>query len=209
MVDLGKLGWPVVRLRLTSGIALDTLSHPPASSTKESLKMKSMPAALLATLLLGLALTIPQTAAAAESKVTVFGQENEVRAIFKTAKCTKGKKRGGKVSFYIDSVSTNGSYELTATIFQSFTGFHQYDLTLDPNPTAYLRFSEKGEYQSGGYSNEFVPSFPVPGFGAIKFSPDGKRVGLGFGPAMWNRDASDAVVLAGAVECRYPKKKKG
>jgi hypothetical protein len=170
--------------------------------------MRSKLPILVATVALALALAIPPLAAAAGSKVTVFGQESEVRAIFKTGKCSKGKKQAGKgATFYIDSVSTNGKYELTATIFQSFTGFHKYDLVLDPNPTAYLRFSEKGEYASGGYSNEFVPPYPVPGFGQINFSSNGKQVGLGFGPAMWNRDASDAVVLAGGLECRYPKKK--
>jgi hypothetical protein len=169
--------------------------------------MKSKPPVLIAALLLTLALLVPATATAAVPGVTVIGEEDITLAVFKKATCKRG--RATKGTFYIDATSTNGKYELLAAFAGGFSGFHQYDLTLDPNANPYLRFSEKGEFSSGGYSNEFVPPYPVPGFGAIKFSPDGKRVSLGFGPAMWNRDASKAVVLAGGLECRYPKRKKG
>ncbi|MGE5407394.1 MAG: hypothetical protein ACM3NV_02165 [Syntrophothermus sp.] len=163
----------------------------------------------IAALLLVLALLAPAAALGAGPRVTVFGQEDQIVAIFKSAKCKKTKPRAGRASsWYAEAVSTNGGYELSADIFRSFTGFHKYDLALETNPSAYLRFSVKGEFQSGGYSNEFVPPFPVPGAGQIRFSPNGRRVGLGFGPAMWNRDASDAVVLAGAIECHYPAKRR-
>jgi hypothetical protein len=156
---------------------------------------------------LALTLTAP-AALAAQPKVTVLGEDDAVLAIFKTAKCKKGRTTKAGTNFFADAVSTNGRYELTVDIFLGFTGFHKYDLTLDPEANPVLRFSEKGEYQSGGYSNEFVPPFPVPGFGQIKFSSNGKRMGVGFGPAMWSRDASSAVVVAGGLECRYAKKKR-
>lgn len=146
--------------------------------------------------------------AAAGPKVTVLGQEDQLLAVFKTAKCKKGKKYATGSNFFADATSTNGRYELTVSIYRGFTGFHRYDLTLDPNANPTLRFSEVGEYASGGYSNEFVPPFPVPGFGQVNFSPGGKRMGVGFGPAMWSRDASDAVVVAGGLECRYAKRPK-
>ena len=165
------------------------------------------PIAILAALL---ALTLLATPAlAAQPKVTVLGEEETLLATFKTAKCRKGKKASSGSNFFLDAISTDGKYELTASFYGgTFTGFHKYDLQLDPDASPTLRFSEKGEYRSGGYSNEFVPPYPVPGFGQINFSRDGKRVGLGFGPAMWNRDASSAVVLAGGLECRYPKKRR-
>jgi hypothetical protein len=160
-------------------------------------------------LLIGLALLLPATALGASAPgVTVIGQENQVLATFKTAKCKKGKPRKTGASFYAEAVSTDGQYELAVDIFFVFTGFHKYDLTLDPTPASVLRFSTKGDFASGGYSNEFVPPYSVPGFGQINFTPNGKRMGVGFGPAMWNRDASDAVVLAGGLECRFPKKAK-
>jgi hypothetical protein len=167
------------------------------------------PTVCIAAILFLLAFLVPSGALAAGSPgVRVIGNENEVLAIFKTAKCTKGKPRKGGVSFYADATSTNGEYELLAAIVLGFTGFHEYDLTLSPDANPYLRFSRVGDFASGGYSNEFVPPYPVPGFGQINFSKDGRRMGVGFGPAMWSRDFSDAVVLAGGLECRYPRKKR-
>jgi hypothetical protein len=163
-------------------------------------KMKLGVAGLMA----ALALLVPCAAAAATPAVTVIGDNDQVLAEFTTAKCLKGTTRKG--SFFAKATSTNGKYELAVEILFAFTGFHKYDLSLEPDPTPYVRFSVKGD--SSGYSNEFVPPFPVPGFGQIRFSPKGKRMGVGFGPAMWNRDASDAVVLAGALECRYKPKRR-
>jgi hypothetical protein len=168
------------------------------------------PIVAVACVLLTLAFSAPASALAAGSSsgVTVIGQDNEVLAIFKTAKCTRGKPNKSGINFYADATSTNGEYELLAAFVRDFAGFHSYDLVLSTEANPYLRFSRVGEYASGGYSNEFVPPFPVPGFGQIKFSPNGKRMGIGFGPAMWSRDFSSAVVLAGGLECRYAKKKR-
>lgn len=158
----------------------------------------------MAGLMVSLALLVPSAAAAATPKVTVIGANDQILAEFTTAKCLKGKTPKG--SFFAKAISTNGQYELAVDILFAFTGFHKYELSLEPEPSYYLRFSVKGD--ESGYSNEFVPPFPVPGFGQIDFSSNGKRMGVGFGPAMWNRDASDAVVLAGALKCQYKKKRR-
>ncbi len=154
--------------------------------------------------IVALALAAPSSAIAAAPGVTVLGAENQELAKFTTAKCLKGTTRKG--SFFAKATSTNGQYELDVEILFAFTGFHKYDLNLEPEANPYLRFGVRGD--ESGYSNEFVPPFPVPGFGQINFSRKGKRMGVGFGPALWNRDASDAVVLAGGLECRYKKKKR-
>ena len=132
--------------------------------------------------------------------VTVIGEENAVLAHFKSAKCKKGKH-----FFHAESFSTDGKYELDAFI-HGFSGFHEYDLELGSTDKT-LVFQSK---QAGTpvYSNEFQPPFPVPGSGKVTFSSNGKRMGMGFGPAMWSDDSSTGVVLAGAVECHYPKKKR-
>jgi hypothetical protein len=158
----------------------------------------------LAGLLAMLALMVPSGAAASVPAVTVFGSNDQMLAKFTTAKCRKGTTRKG--SFFAKAISTNGQYEIDVAIYFAFTGLHEYDLALEPEANPYLRFSVEGD--ESGYSNEFVPPFPVPGFGQIRFSPNGKRMGIGFGPAMWNRDASDSVVLAGGLKCRYPKKRR-
>jgi hypothetical protein len=145
------------------------------------------------------------SASAAAPGVTVLGEEGTQVAVFKKAMCTKSKK---SKSFYIDSTSTDGQYELQVVIFKDFSGFHSYKLALETSPSDFIRVAPKGNAEHG-WSNEFVPPYPVPGFGEINFTPNGKQVGLGFGPAMWNPDFSSAVVVAGGFECTYPKKKKG
>lgn len=158
--------------------------------------------------LVSLAVLAPASALAA-SGVTVIGAENETLATFKTAKCTKGKPGKKGRSFYADAISTNGQYELTAAIILEFTGFHDYDLTLGPDAGPFLTFAKKGtKGDQGTFSNLYAPPYPVPGFGQINFSANGKQVGMGFGPAMWSRDAAKAVVVAGGLECKYRAKKK-
>jgi hypothetical protein len=152
-----------------------------------------------AAVLLALALTGPSAALAGGSYpgVTVIGENEQALAIFKTAKCRKGKH-----AFHAEA--TDGQYELDAFI-REFTGFHKYDLALgSPNPSIVFQSKHSG---TPVYSNQFEPPFPVPGFGQINFSSNGKHMGAGFGPAMWSDDFSTAVVLAGGLECRYPKKK--
>jgi hypothetical protein len=162
----------------------------------------------LAGILIALALAMPASALAISAAgVKVIGQEDKVLAVFKTAKCKTKKPKGVGTSFLSHSISTNGQYELRSDVFQPvFTGFGEYDLSLEDNAKAVLYFKKI----AGGpiFSNEFVPPYPVPGFGQINFTKDGSRMGLGFGPAMWSQDFSDAVVLAGGLECRYSKKPK-
>jgi hypothetical protein len=152
----------------------------------------------LAALLLALVITAPSAAVAAGSPpgVTVIGEDEHVLAIFKTAKCVKGKR-----NFHAEA--TSGSYELDAFV-RGFSGFHKYRLALGSlNPDIVFQSRVAG---TPAYSNQFSPPFPVPGSGLIKFSSNGRRVGIGFGPAMWSDDSSSAVVLAGGLECRYPRK---
>ncbi len=163
----------------------------------------------LAGLLSALALLGPPAALAASPPgVRVIGEENKLLATFKTAKCKTKKPKGVGASFLAKAISTNGQYELSADVFQPvFSGFHKYELKLEPDAKAVLYFSGMGG--SGTvYSNEFVPPFSVPGFGQIRISKDGSRMGIGFGPAMWSQDLSTGVVLAGGLECRYANKTK-
>ena len=145
------------------------------------------------------------SASAAAPGVTVLGEEGTQVAVFKKAKCAKSKK---SKTFYINSTSTNGQYTLFAVIFNNFSGFHSYNLALETNPSDSILISPKGNGDQA-WTNENVPPYPVPGFGEINFTPNGKQVGLGFGPAMYNREFTSAVVVAGGFECTYAKKKKG
>jgi len=154
-----------------------------------------------AVVLLALALTAPTAlAGSTDAGVNVIGENDQALATFKTAKCTKSAHY-----FHAEAFSTDGQYELDAFI-RGFTGFHKYDVTLgSTNPTILFEDKHPG---TPAYSNQFQPSFPVPGFGQINFSAKGKRMGIGFGPAMWSEDGSSAVVLAGGLECKYKKRKR-
>lgn len=156
---------------------------------------------VLAAALLALGL-MPSSALAAggSPEVTVIGEGDGALAHFKSAKCKKGKH-----FFHAQAVSTDGAYELDAFI-RNFSGFHDYDLELGSTERN-LVFQSK---QAGTpvYSNQFQPSFPVPGFGRFTFTANGKRMGMGFGPAMWSDDSATAVVVAGGLECRFPKRKR-
>jgi hypothetical protein len=162
----------------------------------------------IAGLLIALALLLPTSAfAITTAGVRVIGQENKLLALCKTAKCKTKKPKGVGTSFQSRAISTNGQYELSADVFQPvFKGFDEYDLALEADARAVLYFKQI----SGGpvFSNEFVPPYSVPGFGKIKFTKDGSRMGVGFAPAMWSQDFSDAVVLAGGMTCRYATKPK-
>jgi hypothetical protein len=155
----------------------------------------------LAGVVIALVFVGPAAASAASAPgVRVIGENEKLLAIFKTAKCRKGKQY-----FHAEATSTNGQYELDAGI-REFSGFHPYDVTLgSTNPHILFESKQAG---TPAYSNQFEPPYPVPGFGEINFSANGKRMGIGFGPAMWSDDFSSAVVLAGGLECRYPRKRR-
>jgi hypothetical protein len=55
------------------------------------------------------------------------------------------------------------------------------------------------------FASDFVPPKPVPSLGAIKFSDDGKLIGVGFQP-MFNASGSEAIIVTGVMVCHYPKK---
>jgi hypothetical protein len=157
--------------------------------------------ACFAVVLLALALTAPPVfASSSDPEVTVIGENDQTLATFKIAKCKKGAHY-----FHAEAFSTDGQYELDAFI-RGFSGFHKYAVALgSTNPNILFQSRSVG---APAYGNQFQPAFPVPGFGQIDFAPKGKRMGIGFGPAMWSEDASTAVVLAGGLQCKYKKKKR-
>lgn len=131
--------------------------------------------------------------------------EPEELAVFKTAKCKVGKPtKSGKRSFFATSTSTNGHYKVSVAIYFSFTGFHKYQLELDSDAPITLSFYPAGK-PADDFANDHVPPFPAPGHGEIRFSPNGKKMRAGFVPVLWNRNASEQVIVVGGVECRYPK----
>lgn len=164
-------------------------------------------------MLLALALTFPDGALAAGShQIQVLTSGSTVLTTFSSAKCEKRKAReGGSRIFHAISISKNKVYRLDVTIFD-FNGFGaEYELnqgSTDPDPAVFLTdlTDQSGD---GNYSNAFEPPYPSFGFGEIAFRQSGKLMGVGYGPAMYTADASDAVLLTGVVECKYKKKRPG
>jgi hypothetical protein len=154
--------------------------------------------------LLTLALAVSSTAhARASGGVRVIHGTNVVWT-FHTGACTRTKHRFTAV---LGGETKNPDYAMAISI-DGFTGFHNYPVKLGPSlgsGSVFLKLFGPGD---AAYSNFYKPSFPVPGAGLVTFGSGGKLMGVGFGPAMWTRDGSDAVVLAGGVKCKYKKKKK-
>jgi hypothetical protein len=167
---------------------------------------RTTPACLLA--LAGLLLAIaalPAGSAAADFGMRAYGGPGEAQelAVFRTAKCRAGKgAKGKKRSFFATGTSTNGRYGFSVAMYFSFTGFHKYKLVLDSDADIVLSFYPAGR-PNADFANDHVPPFPVPGSGEVRFSPNGRRMSAGFTPVLWNRNASDQVILVGAVKCRY------
>jgi hypothetical protein len=174
--------------------------------------LRPTPARLLVLAALVIALvSVPAGSAAADSfGMRAYGGSGEGEAqelaVFKTAKCKVGKAaKGRKPSFFATGTSTNGLYKVSVSIYFAFTGFHKYALSLDSNADIVLSFYPAGQ-PSADFANDHVPPFPTPGSGEVRFSPNGKKMRAGFIPVLWNRDASEQVILVGGVECRYPKR---
>lgn len=157
---------------------------------------KLLPIALLALI----ATTVSGPARAAPDnthKVIVMRDGSEPVAEFTTAKCRKSHG-----SFMALTPSVNG-YRMFVSI-EDFSGYHTYDLVRGNNADPYVSMTLNGE---AAFSTLYVPPFPIPGFGQVRFSPKGRLMGVGFQP-MLNQAGTDGVVFAGALQCRYKKKGK-
>lgn len=151
------------------------------------------------------ALLAPAQAGAVDDfGMKVIGEESEVLATFKKAKCRKGSGKG-KGTFFASGISTNGQWKLSVSFYETFTGFHKYDLVMAKEADPVLRVYPVAD-PNGDFSNEYVPPFDVPGEGLIRFPRKGNELRAGFIPVMWNRAGNDGVVVAGGVDCLYPRK---
>lgn len=153
-----------------------------------------------------LAMLVPAPAGAVDAfGLKVLGEEGQELATFKKAKCRRGTTPKSKGVFFATSTSTNGQWKLSVSFFDSFTGFHPYKLVMSQDADPVLRVHPVGAPGSD-FSNEHVPPFDVPGEGEVRFPRKGKEMRAGFIPVMWNQNGTDGVVVAGGVDCAYPKK---
>lgn len=129
-------------------------------------------------------------------KVIVMTEGDQPVAEFTTAKCRKS--RG---SFVALTPRVNG-YRMFVSI-EDFSGYHTYELQRGRNADPYVSISLNGE---SAFSTLFVPPFPVPGYGQVRFSRKGKLMGVGFQP-MFNEAGTEGVVFAGGLKCQYKKRK--
>jgi hypothetical protein len=99
-------------------------------------------------------------------EVTVFSGETQV-AVFTTARCRKSKG-----DFKALTPVVNG-YRLFVSI-DAFEGFGNYDLEQGPNADPYASITKNGDT---AFSTLYVPPFPAPGFGQVRFRGKGKDHG--------------------------------
>ncbi len=117
--------------------------------------------------------------------------------MFTTARCRKS--RG---DFKALTPAVNG-YRLFVSI-ESFDGFRAYDLEQGQDADPYASITKNGE---AAFSTLYVPPFPSPGFGQVRFSGRGKTMGIGL-QIMFDKSGTDGLVFAGALRSQYKKKGK-
>jgi hypothetical protein len=166
-----------------------------ASASRRFTYKRGIPALALA-----LGLAAPPVALAAHEVTITRG--NAVVGVIKSAQCVR-RKHGG-FPFIAHHKRTGSGWGLFVH-FATFAGFHHiYDLHPGaPNDEPYVVVTSPTDVR---YSNLYVPPFPAPGFGQIRFSNNGKLMGVGYFPT-WDQGAGDAVIITGVLKCHYPKKK--
>lgn len=84
---------------------------------------------------------------------------------------------------------------------ESFTGFHRYVLERGSLSGPYVSTFIEFRTPSGvEYASNFVPPFTIPNVGAIRFSPNGKLIGLGMHP-IFDASGGSSVIVAGGMAC--------
>ncbi len=163
--------------------------------------MKRMGLALIASGLV-LALLAPTSGA----KVTILtDQGREVDTISK-GRCRVSGKKGNR-DFFLTAKSRSGKFSLTAFLDAPvFKGFGDIYIAYygGGDPQIFLHRNSDDEV----FSNFKLPGTPpgTLGAGAIAFRKHGRRVGIGLYAAS-NRSATEGYSFAGAIRCRYPKRR--
>jgi hypothetical protein len=150
--------------------------------------------------LAALALPVAETSAASGPAfgLRVFTGDNPNLLTFHSANCSVGKKNGFEAFAHL-----NG-WRLLVGI-RPFTGFHRYALVRGRFTGTFLDLSAPNG--ANEYASDFVPPHHIPSGGEINFSDHGSLMGGGFYP-MFNEPGTDAVGVAGGLQCHYPKKKR-
>jgi hypothetical protein len=154
---------------------------------------------LLAAALAALTLSVAGANAASGPAfgLRVFTGDNPDLLSFHSANCSVSKKNGFEAFAHLQG------WRLLVSI-RPFTGFHRYKLVRGVFNGTYLDLSAPNG--ANEYASDFVPPYHIPSFGEINFSDHGSLMGAGFYP-MFNEPGTDAVGVAGGLQCHYPKKK--
>ncbi len=122
-----------------------------------------------------------------------------VLKVFTDAQCSISKRNG----FLASSKALGAQLHVRV---QPFHGFGEYPLKAGRQHAPIRRTFVSFISPSGvEFASDFIPPDPVPSLGAVKFSDDGRLVGVGFQP-MFNASGSEAVIVTGVIICHYPKK---
>jgi hypothetical protein len=91
---------------------------------------------------------------------------------------------------------------------EPFTGFHDYVLRrgsiTGPYVSTFIDFTTPSGVD---YASNFVPPYPIPNVGAIRFSPNGELIGLRMNP-MFDANGESSVISRRGMGCRYPKRRR-
>jgi hypothetical protein len=136
--------------------------------------------------------------------IVVFGPDGaDQLTTFTKAKC--GKEHDG--AFRARAISTDKAWRMLVGV-PNFKGYDEvYDIpfgTYTGEDAAVLIRPAKADTPS--YASWHHPSYPVPGYGEVRFDNHGKLMGVGFGPAMYDENGQTAITFGGGVTCKGKKK---
>jgi hypothetical protein len=167
-------------------------------------KGRGMARACLAPLAATFAIALTPATASAAVDVYESSEAATHLATIEKAKCAVKGRRGNK-HFVAFSESPNG-WELDVYITRDFWGGvgDDYSLYYGVKEVGFDLYAPDGTL----YSNQFaIPGTPpgIVSVGAIDFSRQGKRLGIGFSAAP-DRTFTKGVAFAGVMKCKYKRR---
>jgi len=163
-------------------------------------------ASRLGLVVIAASLAIAVTPSASSAAVDIYESSEAATHLgkIKKAKCAV-KGRGQNKEFRASGESSNG-WELDVYIYEGFWGGvgDKYTLFFGVREVGFDLYAPDATL----YSNQFaIPGTPpgIVGGGAIDFSRQGKRMGIGFSAAP-DRTFTRGVVFAGGLKCKYKRR---
>jgi hypothetical protein len=159
-------------------------------------------ALVLAGLVFALSAASSATAITLSPGVRVLDGNNNVLALFTSAKCSRPKPY-----YSFNAVAKSQGWTLDVTFWrdesQQFTNNHTFNVEFGPASAITVDvFAPDRSF----YSTSYAPPNPPRSAGGLRFGPGGARIGIGLF-AVLSPDIQTGVAIAGGLQCHYPRRR--